>query len=421
MAQSNSIKIEEFMLDNGLKVILNEDHAIPVVIIDVCYHVGSKNENPNRTGFAHLFEHLMYDGSTNVNRGEFDKYIYSAGGDDNAFTSEDVTNYYDLLPSNQLELALWLESDRMLQFGIRELSLTTQKEVVKEERKQSYENRPYGTVRIKMAELGYKIHPYRWPVIGSPESIENATLTDVRDFFETFYVPNNAVLAIVGDIDVNKTRKLIEKYFGNIPRGIKAINRPTEVEPQKTKQEREIVKDKVSLPGLFIGFHIPEIGTRETYALSLLSDILTVGESSRLYNRMVYTDQSAIEVSALFEAREDPGLLSFTIISSGKKDIADLEKNLFEELEKIAKSGVTKKELEKVKNVKEMDFIFGLETPQGRATSLALYRTLYNDANLINTEIDKYLEITTNDIQQAVKKYLIRQNSIVLYYIPVQK
>ena len=419
--QSNKIKIEEFTLENGLQVVLNADKTSPIVVVDICYHVGSKNETGNRRGFAHLFEHLMFDGSMNVARGEFDKHIYSAGGDDNAFTNEDVTNYYDILPANQLELAMWLESDRMLQFAIKDISLTTQKGVVKEERKQSYENQPYGSVQINMAEMAYKVHPYKSPVIGYAEDIDAGTLADVKDFFETFYVPNNATLAIVGDIDIENTKNLIKKYFHGIPRGKKEIVRSLAVEPPQTQQLKKTVNDNIQLDGVFLGYHIPEKGSNDSYALDLLSDILSNGKSSRLYERMVYREQTAIEASCYVDLREHPGMFEFSVISSGETLAPDLEKVIYEEIEKVKEKGVSEEELLKVKNKYEAGFISRLEMPFQRAVLLALYKAIQNDANLINSEAEKYLKVTTQDIQSVAKKYLNKENSTVLYYKPEPK
>jgi zinc protease len=419
--QSNKIKIEEFTLPNGLQVVLNPDKTSPIVVVDICYHVGSKNESEKRRGFAHLFEHLMFDGSTNVARGEFDKHIYSAGGDDNAFTNEDITNYYDLLPVNQLELALWLESDRMMQFGVKDIGLKVQKGVVKEERKQSYENQPYGSVQINLAEMSYKVHPYKSPVIGYAENIDAATLNDVKDFFENFYVPNNATLVIVGDIDIARTKDLIVKYFSDIPKEKKEIIRTFGVEPKKTQQESKVVYDNIMFDGLFLAYPIPEIGHEDSYALDLLSSILSSGKSSRLYERMVYHEQSAMDASCYTDLREHPGLFVFSIISSGKAQAPDLEKEIYEEIEKIKTEGVSENELEKVKNKYEADFISHLEMPFQRAVLLATAKTIQNDANLINTETEKYLKVTTQDIQRVAKKYLNKESSTLLYYKPETK
>lgn len=416
--QSNKIQIEEYSLENGLNVVLNKDVTTPIVVINICYHVGSKNEADRRRGFAHLFEHLMFDGSTNVDRGDFDKFIYSAGGDDNAFTNEDVTNYFDILPVSQLELGLWLESDRMLQFAVRDISLRVQKGVVKEERKQSYENQPYGSVQINLAQMGYNIHPYRSPVIGYSEDIDAATLTDVKEFFETFYVPNNATLVIVGDIDIDKTKKLVQKYFGDIPKGKKEIAREFPPEPKRISKERKLVYDKIMLDGVFMGYQIPELGHEDSYALELLAKVLSEGKSSRLYKKLVYTDQAAVEASCYADIREHPGLMVFSAISSGAAQAQDLEMMLYNEIERIKSSGVTEEELLKVKNKFESSYISQLEMPFQRAVQLALYKTLQKDANLINTEIEKYLKVSADDIKRVAQKYLNHETNFVLHYKP---
>ena len=421
LSGQNKIEFEEYTLDNGLQVILNQDNSSPIAVINICYHVGGKNEIEGRKGFAHLFEHLMFDGSANVKRGEFDKYIYSAGGDNNAFTNEDITNYYDILPSHQLELGLWLESDRMYKFAIGEISLTTQQSVVIEEKKQSYDNRPYGTLYENMAALAYKVHPYKVTTIGYAEDIQAATLNDVKDFFETFYVPNNATLVIVGDIDIEETKRIVEKYFGNIPRGKQDIIRQFPAEPKRTEQETKTVYDKIGLDGLFMAYHIPEATHKDIYALDLLSDILSRGESSRLYERMVYTEQVAIDLFAGMDSQEDPGLFQFHVISSGMMPVEELEKVIYEEIEKIQTDGINETELEKVKNQYESSFISQLESLYRRAVLLAQYKVIQKDANLINTELEKYLSVTTDDIQNVAKKYLNKDNSVVLYYKPEPK
>ncbi len=409
----------EFTLENGLHVILHEDHSTPIVAVNVCYHVGSKNEKPDKTGFAHLFEHLMFDGSKNVKRGEFDKYITQAGGYDNAYTTEDKTNYFEVLPSNYLELALWLESDRMLGFSIQEISLITQREVVKEERRWRYENRPYGSVWIKIAEKSFKKHPYRWPVIGYQEHLNNASMDDVREFYETFYVPNNAVLVIAGDIDVEKTKKLVEKYFAEIPKGPDNIPRPTPDDEPLNGEIREVVEDvNAPLPAVFMSYRIPEEGNPDSYALSLLSSILSVGESSRLYQRLVYKDKIASEVETYSDSREHPGLFLVYAIANPGFGSDTLEKVIDEEIEKIKNYGVDEKELEKAKNKIESALVARRQTVQGKADLLAHYYTFFKNPGLIDTEIERYRKVTAEDVKRVVQKYLSHENRVILHYLP---
>jgi predicted Zn-dependent peptidase len=416
-AQSGKIRFTQFELENGLHVIVHEDHATPIVAVNICYHVGSKNERPDKTGFAHLFEHLMFDGSTNVQRGEFDVLTTKAGGYNNAYTSEDVTNYYEVFPAHQLELALWLESDRMLQFAIQEASLDTQRDVVKEERRYRYENSPYGSVWVKIPENTFKVHPYRWPVIGYQESLDSAALKDVKEFYETFYVPNNATLAIAGDVDASKAKILVQKYFGEIPRGTHPIPKVDIVEPPLVKEYREVVPDNVELPAVFEAFRIPEEGSSDYYALSLLTDILSDGESSRLYKKMVYDEQIASEVDVYVEPREQPGiLLIYTISSTGGPET--LESSIWEELEKVKTTGVTERELEKAKNKTEASYVGRLQSNSGKADLLAHYYTFFANADLVNTEIERFLKVTPEDINRVAIKYLSTKNRVVFHYLP---
>jgi predicted Zn-dependent peptidase len=420
-SQNKKVKFEEYTLDNGLQVILNQDKTSPMVVVNICYHVGSKNETEGRKGFAHLFEHLMFDGSANVKRGEFSKYVNDAGGSLNAFTSNDITNYYTILPPHELELGLWLESDRMFQFSIGEVSLTTQQGVVIEEKKQSYDNRPYGTMTENMYAMAYKVHPYKTTVIGYESDINAATLEDVKDFFETFYVPNNATLVIAGDFDVKETKELIKKYFGDILKGTKEIIRKFPAEPPRPAQEIKLVYDKIMLDALFMSYHVPGFGHKDSYVLDILSNILSSGRSSRLYERMVHTDQVATTVSTGAGSLEDPGLFQFFVFSSGKATATELEKIIYEEIEKIQTAGITEKELEKAQNRYEANFLGRVKTTFQRALLLAIYKVFGNDANLINTELDKYLAVTTQDVQDVAKKYLNKENSVVLYYKPQPK
>ncbi|WP_072263763.1 M16 family metallopeptidase [Candidatus Kryptobacter tengchongensis] len=413
------IDFVEFTLENGLHVILHEDHSTPIVAVNVCYHVGSKNEKPDKTGFAHLFEHLMFDGSKNVKRGEFDKYISQAGGYDNAYTTEDKTNYYEVLPSNYLELALWLESDRMLEFSIQEISLITQREVVKEERRWRYENRPYGSAWIKISEKSFKKHPYRWPVIGYQEHLDKASMDDVKEFYETFYVPNNAVLVIAGDIDIERTKKLVEKYFADIPKGPDNIPHPSPEDEPLENEIREVVEDiNAPLPAVFMSYRIPEEGNPDSYALALLSNILSVGESSRLYQRLVYRDKIANEVETYSDSREHPGLFLIYAIANPGFSSDTLEKVIDEEIDKIKNYGVEEKELEKAKNKIESALVSARQTVQGKADLLAHYYTFYKNPALVNREIDKYRSVTVEDIKRVAQMYLDSKRRVILHYLP---
>ncbi len=293
-AQMNKIDFIEYDLDNGLHIILHQDNSTPIVVVSVMYHVGSKNEKPDRTGFAHFFEHLLFEGSANIDRGEFDKYINGAGGDNNANTWYDRTYYYELLPSNQLELGLWLESERLLHAKVDKKGIETQREVVKEEKRQLVDNQPYGTILSASMERAFTQHPYRWSVIGSMEHLNAAQEEDYKEFYDIFYVPNNAVLSIAGDIDIETTKMLVKKYFNTIPKGTKPIPRPTIVEPPLNKEIRDTVYDNIQLPAVVHTYRIPAQGTPDYYAVSMLSTLMSQGQSSRLYRALVDEQQKAV-------------------------------------------------------------------------------------------------------------------------------
>ena len=418
MAQQGSIKFTEYDLPNGMHVILHQDNTTPIVAVSILYHVGSKNEVPGRTGFAHFFEHLMFEGSDNIPRGSFDKILLSAGGYNNANTSQDRTYYFDLLPSNQLELGLWLESERLLHLRIDSIGVETQRSVVKEERKQSYDNRPYGTILEKTMENAYNVHPYKWTPIGYPEDLNKATLQEFMDFHSIYYVPNNATLSIAGDLNIDSTKKMIEKYFGDISRGTKEIYRPTVVEPEKTAEVRDTVYDNIQLPAVIMAYHIPAQGTPDSYALSMLTTLLSDGQSSRMYKAIVDQQQKAVQVMSFPFALENPGLfLVFGIVNMGVSP-ADLEKAIDVEIEKVKTTEIPDAEFQKLRNKVENKFVTRNSTMAGIAESLANYHVYYNDANLINTEIGRYMKVTPADLQRVAQKYLNSENRVVLTYLP---
>jgi zinc protease len=412
------IEFTESTLENGLRVILHEDHSTPIVAVDVAYRVGSKNEDSSKTGFAHLFEHLMFDGSPNVNRGEFDRHITKAGGWDNAYTTWDITNYYEVLPSNQLELALWLEADRMSGLNITPLGIQTQRDVVKEERRWRVDNRPYGTAEEKIFSHAYKRHPYRWPVIGYMEHLDRATIEDVERFFKTFYVPNNAALVIAGDLDVAEVRGMVGKYFNSIPMGKHQIPRVTVIEESQQVEEREVVSDNVQLPGVFVAYRIPEEGHPDFYPLVLLSNILSVGESSRLYRSLVYEKKSAQDVEASTVAMENPGLFLITATALDGCTAETLEKEIEKEIDALRIQAVSRKELEKVKNQLESSFTFGKQRVDQKADLLAHFAVLRGDPDQLNREIERYLQVTADDITRVAQRYLSEPYRTVLHYIP---
>jgi predicted Zn-dependent peptidase len=416
-AQTPKVQYVEFDLANGLHVILHEDHSTPIVAVTVMYHVGSKNESTERTGMAHFFEHLLFEGSQHIDRGEFDSYVEGAGGALNANTTQDRTFYYELLPSNQLELGLWLESERMLHAKIEPIGIETQREVVKEEKRQRYDNQPYGMLLPKTMEAAYREHPYRWTPIGSMDHLNAASFEEFMEFYRTFYVPNNAVLSIAGDLDPAKTRKLIEKYFNDIPRGTRPIPRPEIREPRRSGEVRDTVFGKDALPMVVQAYPIPEQGSDDFYAVAVLNQLLSGGESSRLNKRVVDADQTALYCGAFNFSLEDPGLtLAYALVNMGV-DPKTVETAINDEVQRLQTTAVDERELQKVKNQIETEFVTANSSVAGIAESLANYHMYFGDAELINTEVDRYLAVTPADIQRVAKTYYTPEQRVTLYFL----
>jgi len=417
-AQSNKIDFTEYTLDNGLHVILHQDRSTPIVAVSVMYHVGSKNEAEDRTGFAHFFEHLMFSGTKNIAPGQFANLVQQAGGEHNANTTADRTYYYEVLPSNQLALGLWLEAERMQSVKIDQAAVETQRAVVKEEKKQRIDNQPYGTILEKAFANAYTVHPYRWVPIGSDQYIDKATLQEFTDFYKTFYVPNNAVLSISGDIDLNNARALIEKYFANIARGTQQIPRPTVTEPQQAQEKREIVFDVVQLPAVVEAYHIPKQGSPDYYAIQMLTNLLANGQSSRLNKALVDQQQIATYVGSFPMQMEDPGLyLNFAVANLGK-DVGELENAMDTEIQKVKTQPLSDQEFQKLRNQIENAMVQKYTTNLGVAEQLANNYLFFNNTNLINTELQKYLSVTKADISRVANEYLNKENRVVLHYLP---
>ncbi len=417
-AQLNKIEFQEFTLDNGLHVILHQDKSTPIVAVSVMYHVGSKNENPDKTGFAHFFEHLLFEGSENIGRGEYDKYIEKAGGTLNANTSMDRTYYFEILPSNQLELGLWLESERMLHAKVENVGIETQRQVVKEERRQRIDNQPYGSFLEQTMMRAYKVHPYRWPVIGSMAHLDAAEEKDYKNFYADFYVPNNAIVSIAGDIDYESAKALVTKYFASIPKGKKPVYRPTVVEPALGGEVRDTFYDNIQLPGVIMAYRIPAAGTPDYYAVSMLGTLLSQGESSRLQKALVDEQQKAVAVGNFPLDLEDPGVsIAYGICSMGT-DVLDAEKSITAEIDRIKTETISDDEFQKLRNQVENDFVSSNSRVAGIAESLANYKMYFGDANLINTELQRYLAVTKEDIKKVANKYYGKDNRVVLHYLP---
>ncbi|MGC9471515.1 MAG: M16 family metallopeptidase [Bacteroidales bacterium] len=419
--QDVRIEFEEYDLPNGLHVILSPDHSTPMVAVTLMYHVGSKNEDPERTGFAHFFEHLMFEGTRNIPRGEYSRYVENAGGTLNASTSNDRTYYYELLPSNQLALGLWLESERMLHLKVDSAGIETQRGVVKEEKKQTMDNTPYGTFLYEMMRRAFKRSPYRWVVIGSVEHLNAATYDEFRKFYETYYVPNNAVLTLVGDFEPDSARILIEQYFGNIPRGEYPIERPDMTEPAQTEEIRDTIYDNIQLPAIFQGYHIPASGSHDAYAVEMMNQLLSSGQSSRLYKSLVDQKQLAIQIAAIPLPFEGPGLSIILAIPNMGVDPAELEQAIDEEINRLKTELITEREFEKLRNQIENNMVNSNATMASRAHNLATYYTYYRNTGLINTEIEKYMAVSREDIRRVAQEYFNPENRVVLYYLPGKK
>lgn len=416
-AHGKGIDFSRHILANGLRVILCKNDNIPSVAVNLCYHVGSKNEDPDRRGYAHLFEHLMFEGSQNMEPGEYDSLSLMAGCENNAYTTEDKTNYYILAPSNQLEFALWLESDRMLEFSVTEESLEVQKGVVIEEKKQVFDNRPYGSVSLEFPPLLYPNSCYGWDTIGDDGDIKKATISDIKEFYEKYYVPNNAVLTIAGDIDEDNTLLLAEKYFGSIPAGSGSHKAKFKDVPLKTEIKKDIL-DEVQLPGIFGAYKLPKEHSREFYIFDIMTDILSTGDSSRLYNELVYKKQLVSDVGCWVEGRELSGILYYYAILMPGVKIETVNSEIDRIFNEVKDGKITARELEKIKNKVETRNTLRMQTNLSRADLLSHYEIFYGNAGLVNTNIENYMSVTLDDLKEAAAKYIDNSRRVVLNYLP---
>lgn len=403
------------ILANGLRVLVHEDRNTPLVAVNVLYQVGSRDEMPDRTGFAHLFEHLMFAGSRNAP--DFDDPLQEAGGENNAYTTNDYTTFYEILPVENLETALWLESDRMLALKITKKALNVQRRVVVEEFKETCLNEPYGDVWHHLSDMMYKVHPYRWPVIGlTPEHVQNATIEDVRSFYQRWYTPNNAVLTIAGNIHTEAVLPLVEKWFGSIPAGPAPLHNLTAEPPQKKLQTRTVKAD-VPVPAVYIAFRTPPRLHPEFYPVDLLSDVLSHGTSSRLYRRLVKERQLFTAIDAYVTANIDPGLL---IVEGKVSESVTTDAALaaiWAELEGLGAQPIDQRELEKIKNRFESTIVFSETSILNKAQNLAFYEML-EKAELMNDEVDTYRTVSSLDMQRMAKKLFQKKNAAVLVYEP---
>lgn len=408
------VNFNRFTLENGLRVLVHEDKTTPMAVLNILYDVGARDEDADKTGFAHLFEHLMFGGSVNIP--SYDEPLQRVGGENNAFTSNDITNYYITLPAENLETAFWLESDRMLSLAFTDKSLEVQRNVVCEEFKQRYLNQPYGDVWLKLRPLAYKKHPYQWATIGKELAhIENATMEDVKAFFQKHYNPQNAIMVVGGKVKTEEIKALSEKWFGNIPAG-EIYKRNLPQEPEQTEARIETVKANVPLNAIYIAFKMSDRMSADYYAFDLMSDILSRGQSSRLYNNLLKEQQLFSDINAYITSSLDDGLF----VVEGKLvegiGIETAEKAIWIELEKMQADLVTDEELTKVKNKLESIMVFGEMGLLDKAMNLAYYELL-GDANLLNNETSKFLAVTASEIQNLAKQTFVKEKSSTLYYL----
>jgi len=408
------IQYEKFILDNGLRVLVHEDKSTPMAVLNVLYDVGAKDENPDKTGFAHLFEHLMFGGSKNIP--SYDEPLQVAGGENNAFTTNDLTNYYCQLPAENIETAFWLESDRMLSLAFSKKSLEVQRKVVCEEFKEHYITKPYGDVWHKMRELAYTTHPYRWMTIGaSLKHVEDATLEDVKAFFNKHYTPSNAIMVVAGNIETAQMKVLAEKWFGPIPMGEK-YNRQLPVEPKQTSSRMLEVTSNVPLDALYKCWHMPARMDERYYAAELISDILGGGGSSRLFQSLVKEKQLFSNIDCYHFGSTDAGLMTIEGKIVKGVNIKDAEKALMEEINKIVENGISVSELEKVKNKAESALAFEDMSLMNRASNIAMYENL-GEAELINTELSKYQAVTADEILAQARIIFDENNCNTMHYL----
>jgi zinc protease len=422
-ATASSVKlpyteIHEVKIDNGLRALIVETHEAPVIDVQVWYHVGSKNEVSGKTGFAHLFEHLMFDGTRNVGSNQFSDYIIRSGGTDNAYTTEDTTVFWATVPNNMLPVVLWLEADRMRNLEINEKVFNNERQIVEEERRLRFDNPPYGTVVETLYEHAYTVHPYRHATIGSMEDLNHASIGDIQNFYDTYYTPNNATLVIVGDVDWHQAAVDVQKYFGAVKEG--SAPRPSTIPEEPAQTAERVVKLNldVALPAFVEGYHMPADGTPDAYPLRLASKILSDGESSRIYTRLIYDKQIAVQAQSSGNFTEDPNLFFVFAVMNGGHSPAEGETQVEAELSRLKTQLVSAADLEKAQNMILRDFILSRQTSQSRADELGYAAVVLKDPELVNTELQRFLAVTPQDIERVARKYFVPENKTLVEVYP---
>ena len=415
---AQKVAFEEYTLDNGMHVILHQDNSAPVVITSVMYHVGSKDENPERTGFAHFFEHLLFEGTQNIGRGEWFKIVTGNGGTNNANTTDDRTYYYEIFPSNNLELGLWMESERLLHPIINQIGVDTQNEVVKEEKRLRVDNQPYGNLIAQIKKNMFTNHPYRWTTIGEMEHLDAATLEEFQAFNKKFYVPNNAVLVVAGQFDKAQAKEWIQKYFGVIPKGAPVTRQKYEEAPITQTIRARYEDPNIQIPMVAASYRTPSNKTRDSKVLDLISTLLSDGKSSRLYKKMVDDKKMALQIGAFNYSQEDYGMYIIYGLPMGANTPESLIAEVDEEIVRLQTELISEKEYQKLQNIFENQYVNSNASVEGIADNLATYYMLYGDVNLINTEIEIYRSITREEIRDVAKKYLNPNQRLILDYAP---
>jgi zinc protease len=405
-------------LSNGMQVVFLEDHSTPIVHAEIWYHVGSKNERPGRTGFAHLFEHMMFKGSKNVEPEGHPSWISSIGGQSNAYTTEDATVFWETVPTQYLPLVLWLEADRLATLRIDEDVFRTEREVVKEERRMRIDNQPYGRLNELIYDQAFSVHPYRHPTIGSMKDLEAASIGDVRDFFRTYYVPNNATLVLVGDFNTKEARDLVTKYLGRVPKSDRPVPRDIPQEPPQTKERRVRLEESWPLPAVVVAHHITYDGNPDSYPLHIASKVLSDGQSSRIYRKLVYEKQLALAAFGGGNIIEDPNLFYAVAIVQPGHTTEETITALIAELDQLRSEPITAAELQQAKNQFARDYIFSRESNKDKASQLGHAAVIHNDIKTADGEFDIFMNITQADVQRVARKYFTPDNRLVITIMP---
>ena len=405
-------------LPNGLRVILSEDHSTPIVHVSVWYHVGSKNERVGRTGFAHLFEHMMFKGSKNVEPESHTSIIAGVGGQSNAYTTEDTTVFWQTLPAHYLPLALWMEADRMATLRVDDAAFKREREVVKEERRMRIENQPYGRLSEIIYDHAFQVHPYKHPTIGSMADLEAASIADVRDFHRTYYVPENATVTVVGDFDSAQALQMVTQYFGRVPKAVKPVPRDIPREPPMTKERRAVVEEAWPLPAVVVAYHITYDGHPDAYPLHITAKILSDGQSARISRELIYNRRLCLQAFGSGNLIEDPNLFYAVCIVQPGQSPADAEKALIAEFEKLKTQGVADQEVQRSQNQFARDYILSRETNEEKAMHLAHAAVIHNDITTADGEFDIFMKTTAADVQRVARTYFNETNRIVLHILP---